>query len=620
MTGASTRKYEFGGFWVDLAARRVYSGATTPVNLSARAFDVLLYLLEHRGEDVSKERLMNSVWPDTVVEDNNLNQAITALRRGLADTRSEPRFIMTVPGRGYRFVASVVEQIGEPESAPPPAPPVESRRARSWVKAAALTAGLALFASGAALIALKQWPRSGDDAAVDSLAVLPFRPLLHEQGNPALELGMVDALIGQISALPGMTVRPLSTVSVYTSDRQDPIEIGRRLGVAAVLEGTVQRQGDRVRVSSRLLRVSDGRSLWSDRFDEPMSGIFEVQDAISNRVMATLGAQLGTRPQPQRTHRPTVNVEAYQLYASGTFNRMRRDTDGTAAATRDFRAALELDPNYALAWAALSTVLSAQSAFGIQPAGVVFPEAQRAAQRAVELDAGLAEAQAAMGQILVQFQHEFVAGEQYYQRARQLNPNSGLVRFWTSLNYLYLGRAEESLVEARLAQELEPANLALSVNVARVLYYSRKYDAAITHTERLLTLVPTFDDARTILGRALLHTGRGAAALGQFEARVGPSPGSFGDIGRAYATAGRRVDAHAEIDRIRAKSLQGFGVSYDIAGIHALLGEFTAACEALATALHDHSPMIGTLRLDPDFDRMRDQPCFAEVARELYPP
>jgi tetratricopeptide (TPR) repeat protein len=183
-----------------------------------------------------------------------------------------------------------------------------------------------------------------------------------------------------------------------------------------------------------------------------------------------------------------------------------------------------------------------------------------------------------------------------------------------------MGRTEEALTEARRAQELEPSNLAFSANVGSVLYYSRQYDAATAHLTRLLVLVPTFDDARSIIGRARRHQGNVDAALAQFEARSRTSPGSFGDIGRAYAVAGRRSDADAEIEKLRAKSLQGFGVEYDIAGIHALLGEFGPACAALAQALHDHSQMIGALPLDPDFDGMREQKCLADVTRELHYP
>jgi serine/threonine-protein kinase len=428
---------------------------------------------------------------------------------------------------------------------------------------------------------------------------------------------MVDALIGQIGELPGITVRPLSTVARYSNAEDDPIAIGRALGVTAVLEGSVQKDGDSLRVTARLLRVSDGRSLWNGRFDEPMSGIFEIQDGIARLVMQTLAERLGTSP-PAARRRQTLNADAYQLYVSGVFNWQRTDIDGKRAAVEDFNAAISEDPGYALAWASLAGVRAAQSAFGLEPAIVAFPEAKQAAQRAIELDGELAEAQAAMGQVLVQYEHRFAEGEKYYQRARELNPNLGIVRLWTALNYLMLGRKDEALAEAHRAQELEPSNLAFGANVARVLYYSHDYEGAIGTVRRLLVLVPTFDDARSILGRSLLQEGRFESALPEFKARTKSSPGSFGDIGRLYAASGKDAEARAEIEELRVKSNEGYGTAYDIAGIFARLGDHAAACEALELALHDHSQSVMLLRLDPDFDGMRDQPCVAEVSRALY--
>lgn len=625
MATDSIGEYEFGGFRVDVAARRLLTPDGNPVDLSARAFDVLLHLLEHRGTDVSKERLMNAVWPDTVVEENNLNQAITLLRRALGDQRNAPRFIMTVPGRGYRFVAKVVARAdgdtlshvavpappASPLSVPGPVPP-GGRWSRSKMRAVGLIFAVGLVT--AVLVVMRMHPAAGE-TPVDSLAVLPFRPLLVEHDNPALELGMADSLINQISALPGVTVRSLGTVANLRGAGLDPLVVGRQLGVAAVLEGTLQEQKDRIRVTARLLRVSDGRSLWSGQFDEQISGIFEVHDAISKQVMR----RLATHPDDTAVPRPTTrNTEAYQLYAAGVFNFQRRDIDGTPAAVESFNAAIHADPNYAQAWAALATVRSMQSAFGILPAQIALPDAKRAAQRAIELDPAMALGQAAMGQVLVQYENRFLEGEEIYRRALELDPRLGIAHLWTSINDLYLGRIEVALTAARRAQELEPGNMPFSVNVGRVLYYSRNYDAAAAHLRRLIALVPTFDDAHTLLGRALLQQGRVEDALAQFRARNRTSPGSFGDVGRAYAAAGRAGEAQAEITKLGVLAQQGFGVSYDLAGIHALLGNAVLACNALKQARADHSQAIGLLRVDPDFDRLRDQPCYVEVERAVY--
>ncbi len=311
----STLEYEFNGFRIDPAGRRLCAADGSTVDISARAFDVLLFLVDHRGEDISKEKLMTAAWPDTVVEENNLNQAITALRRVLGDQRREPRFIMTVPGRGYRFVAKIAPPIthadvplASPAETPVAAAPQHPRaQARRW----GLVGSLLIVVIVATLIALNRAPGPANgppanEPPVTSLAVLPFRPLLHAQSNPALELGMVDALIGRIGQLPGGTVRPLSTVAGFTDVGRDPLAIGRQLGVAAVLEGTLQTDGNRLRVTARLLRVSDGHSLWSGSFDEAMRGIFEVQDSIAQLVMQTLAEGLGIKTVWRTTLQPST--------------------------------------------------------------------------------------------------------------------------------------------------------------------------------------------------------------------------------------------------------------------------------------------------------------------------
>ena len=365
MAQGSIREYEFEGFRVEVASRRLCKADSTPIDLTARGFDVLLYLLQHPGEDVSKERLLEAAWPKLVVDENNLNQAITALRRALGDRRDEPRYIMTVAGRGYRFVANVTR----------------ARLLRTRKRASTLLQDCVADrrrAGGVECRCNRGEPvfRRAAAGEITSVAVLPFRAILAEQSNPALQLGMADALITQLSELPDIAVSPLSSVTKHTRADEDPIAIGRTLGVSAVLEGTLQKEGDRLRVTSRLLRVRDGHTLWSGRFDEKVTGIFQVQDSIAGLVMLTLAEQLGMPPPQHHARRSTLNTEAYQLYASGIYNWLRRDIDGSDASVADFKAAIREDPNYAQAWSSLAGVLCAQSAFGIKPAAVVLPEAK----------------------------------------------------------------------------------------------------------------------------------------------------------------------------------------------------------------------------------------------------
>lgn len=596
------RSFEFGGFRFDSLRRQLFDTKGKPLELPARSIDALLLFLERRGEDVSKDQLMKRLWPNTVVEENNLNQAIFALRRALGDDANAPRFVMTLPGRGYRFIAE----------AAPPAPPTVPPRPKRLRYIAFGIAPLIVIGAAAVL-----WPRGSGSAAPVSVAVLPFTALLAEQSDPALELGMTDTLISQLSTVPGVTVSSLSAVRRAAGAHAEAIEAGKALRVEAVLESTLLRQGERIRVSSRLIRVRDGQSLWAGTFDESISDIFAVQDSIALRVMRTLAPRLTSPAQPARV-RTTDNAEAYQLYLSGFYQQQRRDFDGLPMAVEKFEAAIRMDPGYAQAWGALSRALAAQGVFGTQPPMAVFPRAKEAALKAVELDPDSGEAQAALAHVLVVYDRRYREAEQHYALALRLSPSTPEYYLLSSINQANLGHLQPAIAQARRALEIEPGSLLFNTNLGMLLYFSRSYGEAETVLRRVVELQPRFDHARNFLGRTLLAKGDIDGALAQFAGRSNPTPGSRTDPGRIYALAGRRADALAEIEKVRARGAQGFGVSYDLATIYAALGDKAHACQALEAAFLDRSAFLGFLRLDPALDALRAEPCFTQAERRLY--
>lgn len=601
------RSYEFGGFRFDSLKRQLRDADGKVLELPARSVDALLLLLERRGEDVSKEQLMKALWPNTIVEENNLNQAIFALRRALGDDANSPRFVLTLPGRGYRFIA-------EPEP-PPPGPPTQAPPTRSVRTRYIAFGAVALIIIAAAAVF---WLRSpATHPAPVSVAVLPFTALLAEQSDPALELGMTDTLISQLGTVRGVTVSSLSAVRRATGAHAEATDAGKALGVEAVLESTILKQHERIRVSSRLIRVRDGQTLWVGKFDEPVSDIFAVQDSITERVMRTLAPQLTTGAQPARV-RTTDNTEAYQLYLSGFYQQQRRDIDGLPMAVEKFEAATLMDPGYAQAWGALSRALAAQGVFGTQPPMSVFPRAKEAALKAVALDPDSAEAQAALAHVLAVYDRKLKDAEQHYSLAKSLSPHTPEFYLLSSINQASLGRPQEALAEARQALAIEPASLLFSANLGMLLYFHRSYDEAEAVLRRVVELQPRFDHARNFLGRTLLAQGDVEGALAQFAARSNPTPGSRADPGRVYALTNRRAEALAEIEKVRAQGAQGFGVNYDLATIYTALGDTVRACQALNAAIPDRSAFLGFLRLDPAMDGLRAEPCFAEVTRQLY--
>jgi len=598
------RSYEFGGFRFDALKRQLRDADGKVLDLPARSIDALLFFLERRGEDVSKEQLVKALWPNTIVEDNNLNQAIFALRRALGDDANAPRFIMTLPGRGYRFIA-------EPEPPPTPAPRAVSAHPRNI--AFVVTALIAIGVAAAMF-----WPRGpATNAAPVSVAVLPFTALLAEQSDPALELGMTDTLISQLGTVRGVTVSSLNAVRRARGADVEATDAGKALGVEAVLDSTIVRKDERIRVSSRLVRVRDGQILWAEAFDEPISDIFSVQDSIAERVTRTLAPHLNSAAQPARL-RPTENTEAYQLYLSGFYQQQRRDIDGLPMAVEKFEAAILMDGGYAQAWGALSRALAAQGVFGTRPPMTVFPRAKEAALKAVELDPDSAEAQAALAHVLAVYDRRFKEAEEHYTLAKRLSPNTPEYYLLSSINQAGLGHMRESLAEARKAIEIEPASLLFSTNLGMLLYFNRSYDEAETVLRRVVELQPRFDHARNFLGRTLLAKGSIDGAIAQFAGRSNPTPGSRTDPARVYALANRRAEALVEIEKIRAQGAEGFGVSYDLATIYTALGDMTRACESLNGAFLDRSAFLGFLRLDPAMDALRAEPCFTEVVRKLY--
>ena len=596
------RSYEFGGFRFDSLKRQLRDAEGKLLELPARSIDALQFFLERRGQDVSKEQLTKALWPNTVVEENNLNQAIFALRRALGDDANAPRFVMTLPGRGYRFIA---------EAEPAPAPQPVSGLPRYAVVGVA-----ALIAMGAAAAVF--WPRGpAPGAAPVSVAVLPFTALLPEQSDPALELGMTDTLISQLGTVRGVTVRSLNAVRRAAAANAEAVDAGRTLGVEAVLDSTILRQGERIRVSSRLIRVRDGQILWTGSFDESISDIFAVQDSIAERVMRTLAPQLTATAQPARL-RPTENTEAYQLYLSGFYQQQRRDIDGLPMAVEKFEAAIVMDAGYVQAWGALSRALAAQGVFGTRPPMTVFPRAKEAALKAVELDPDSAEAQVALAHVLAVYDRKYKEAEEHYTRAKRLSPATPEYYLLSSINDANLGRMPEALAEARQAIAIEPASLLFSTNLGMLLYFNRSYDEAETVLRRVVELQPRFDHARNFLGRTLLAKGYINSALAQFAGRSNATPGSRTDPARAYVLAHRRGEALAEVEKVKAQGAQGFGVSYDLATIYTALGDKALACEALSGSFLDRSSFLGFMLLDPAMDALRTEPCFKEVAHKLY--
>jgi DNA-binding winged helix-turn-helix (wHTH) protein/TolB-like protein/Flp pilus assembly protein TadD len=652
------RAYRFDQFCVDLAQNRVTGPDGVPLAMSSRAYDVLVYLIENRSRVVSKDDLLKAVWPRVVVEENNLTQAISALRRALGDMRDASRFIITVPGRGYRFVgdvkvdtdetttpaaaASVREMVArepvEPSVVPahravldsvpaapeatiemaPEAPaaipvPEQPAHSRRW-----LLAGLGGVAVTAAVGGVVWSRRSVQTARMPrSIAVLPFKPLVEQAPDQAMELGIAETLINRLSSLPDVTVTPLSSVRRFAGSEQDPLAAGRDLDVAAVIEGHVQFQPERVRLTARLLDVQTGAALWSGSFDEEPDDYFTLQDSLARQIVDALSVELSDEARQQLTQHYTESVEAWQLYLNGRYQWERRNEDGIRRAIQYYEAAERVDPRFALPAVGLADAWAAFGVFGVITPGEAFPRARVAAERAISLDGQLADAQASLGHVLVQQSRDWAGGERQYRYALKLKPTYAQCFFWLGNLHAYKGRLPEALVETQRAQSLEPMSLAYAANVGLIRYYMRDYDGALAQLEGLVEAAPQALLARNHLGRVYCAKGDAGKAVQVLEGYPGPMAGSFSNLGRAYALNGQVDAARREIARVEGLGQRGFGVGFDLAIVHAALGERELALAALERSEHDMSQMIGFLNSEPGLDLIRDEPRFRAVSQRL---
>jgi DNA-binding winged helix-turn-helix (wHTH) protein/tetratricopeptide (TPR) repeat protein len=603
--------YEFGGFILESGRRRLLRRESgEPIALTGKVFDTLLHLIEHRGETLDKDTLLGAIWPGVIVEENSLTQNISTLRQVLGETRTENRYIATVPRKGYRFVGEVAERTA-------PAGPVAGDSKRSlrplWMSAAAL---LALAAIGTLLL---QRGRGGHSAppAIQTLAVLPFKPLLPTEGDAqrdeSLELGMTESMIASLGARGGLMVSPLSSVRRYGAIDQDPLAAGSALHAESVLDGSLQHQGDQLRVSVRLLRVADGRELWVHQFDGNVTGIFGVQQQISAKVAEILSARSSAADGAPPTLGGTKDSTAYLLYANGRYALARSTEPSLVLAIGYFEKAIERDPQFALAHAGLADCYMVLGVFGMRPPAETLPRARDAVLKALRIEPRLAGAYGTLGHIKMQYDRDWDGAEADFASATALNPSLSEPHLYWGVLLGMRGELDRGLEELKRAQQLEPLLTTAKTRTGSLLYFAHRYDEAIVQITESLALDDRPGIAHALLGRVYLHTGRYDLALAEFAKIRGPTPGSFGDVGQALALSGRRAEALAELDRVLKLSTQRYVPAGDIASIYASLGDTDNALAWLDRALQQRASMLGFLAQNPAFDGLHGDPRFAAI-------
>jgi DNA-binding winged helix-turn-helix (wHTH) protein/TolB-like protein/Tfp pilus assembly protein PilF len=652
MNQHSKHIYCFGSFRLD-PDERLLLREGKPISITPKVFDLLLVLVKHQGRLLEKDELMRAVWPDTIVEEANLSANISILRKALGDGINGQSLIETVPKRGYRFVAPVREgdserdrsagdmpsdsQIGcEEQKGGSQVPPITydnidhgafpnfASLARwrtaliSW-RMLPVVLILLLVAAG---IAYLQRVRSGS-TKITSLAVLPFKPVVDARRDEAVEMGITESLITRLHSIRQIKVRPLSAVRRYSSLDQDPLAAGQALGVDAVIDGSIQWDGQKkIRVIARLLRVQDGSVLWANQCEEDKcQDIFALQDSISERVASSLASELTREERKLLAKQYTYNIEAYQLYMRGRYFWNRRTEEGFKKARDYFQQAVQMDPDYALAHVGLADCYIGLSFYSYLSPHQAMPQAKSEAIKALELDSSLAEAHASLAHVRTNYEWDWSAAESEFKQAIQLAPDYATGHQWYAIHCLTpLGRFDAALREIKLAQEQEPLSLVMNSFLGSTLYFSREYDRAIEQANKTLELDPSFGVGHWHLGLAYLQKKRFEDAISQQKQAFVLSGGSLlmkAALGQAYAVADNRAEAVKILDELKAVSQQRYVPSSEIAAIYVGLGEREQALHWLRKALEERAFHLIYLKVRPEFDPLRSDPRFADLLRHI---
>jgi len=461
--------------------------------------------------------------------------------------------------------------------------------------------------------------RAGETAEIRSIAVLPFKPLVAEGRDESLELGMADALITRLSNLRNIVVRPTSTVRRYSDLGQDPVAAGKELGVEAVLEGSIQKLDDRVRVTVRLISVRDGSSLWADRFDETFTDIFKIQDAISEQVAHALRLELTGAERSLLSRHDTESSEAHKSYMMGRYHWSRSNPEGWVKAVEYFNRAVEQDPNYALAYTGLADAY-VSLAFDVLPQSEAVVKAKESALKALELDSTLAEAHVSLGRIKAYFEWAWDDAEREFNRAIELNPNSANSYREYGLYLSCVGRNEEAIRETERARSLDPFSLSTNFGVGWALIGARRYDEAIEQFARALEIDPRFAQGHLFVGIAYEGKGMWNEAIQEMQKAASLSEDSMlikAQLGHAYASAGRKGEAEKILTELLESSQQRRVSPYYIAMVYAGMDDRDKAFQWLEKAYAERSRRLWALQVVPTWENLRSDSRFADLLRRM---
>ncbi len=619
-------------FALDLRPRRLRR-RTHVVKLERIPLEILLLLLERPGEVVTREEIVARVWGGGVFldSDNSTRGAIRKIRHVLKDDPTQPKYIQTITGQGYRFIAPVIARPSEDQGANVSMPEEQKDlreevhlrrdrepgvlRAHRWLVIGVVT----VLALAAVYVIAKSRRTDATAPKIRSIAVLPMDDLSPGAREEYFADGMTDELITELARVPGLRVVSRTSVMQNRGMRKPLSQIARELNVEAIVEGSVVRSGDRVRITAQLIDTRSDKHLWAQSFEGPLGDVLSLQDSVAREISLRTSAVLTPPAQTEHTNAKHIDPEAYVAYLKGRYYWNKRTADGLQKGSIYFQQAMEKDPGYAEAYSGFADCNSGLTWHGFLSPDEALPKAYAAALKATEIDPRSAEAHASLA-LLLSHRWDWPEAEGEFKRALQLDPRYANAHHWYG-DYLSIrGRHDEALLQARQALELDPLNLMIGTWVGLRYYLARKYDLAIEQSRNTIAMDPNFAAAHLVLGESYVRAGmhkQGLAEL-QLAAKLsGGSPLYVAQVAVAQAVAGSKTDALRIAAQLEKISRERYVSPYGLAQIYAALNDKEQTFRWLQVAYDDHAVWMSYLAVDPVFDRFREDQRFQDLLRRV---
>lgn len=581
-----SKVYEFNGFRLEVGqGRLLFEGQ--PIQLKPKILDLLLLLIQRRGQLVIKDDLMKEIWPDTVVEENNITVSMSILRKTLGEDRGNRKFIETVPRRGYRFVADVIELSPESHT---------DGHSIETLPAVAVT-----------------------EERIDSLAVLPVEGPDKDFNVEYLSDGITESINNILSRIPRLRVLACSSVFRFKGKNIDPQEVGRRLNVRAIMLIRVMRLEQKLIIRGELVRVADGSQLWGQQYNRSPSDILAIQEEIAKAISESLKFELTRNDQISLTKQSTHNTEAYNLYLRGRYFWNRYSKEWVLKAIEVFKQAIAIDSNYALAYCGLADAYFRLSNVHVAPREVL-PKAKEAALRALDIDESLAEAHSSLGLVKVYYDRDWNGAEREFRKAIRLNPVlvSAHQRFGSYLTFM--GRFEESICHYETALELDPFSLQINMNLATTYYLRGEYDRSISHLIKTSELEPNYMPTHFVMGSAFVQQGRLEEAIAEFQLIYKMDEEAYlamGFMGYAHALAGQKAEAETLLNVLQEISQRKYVSPYSMLLIHLALGPEDRVFELLEQIYQEGNDWLVWLKVSPELKALRGDARFKDLMRRV---